>query len=107
VIQTCDLFNQIDEEIKNPINDKIKADLSYSFVKTIVDALSDIAIDYAIDNDITRIGVTGGVSYNIPIVEMIEEKVLKNKLEFIVHNNVCNGDGGIAIGQNVIAANML
>jgi hydrogenase maturation protein HypF len=107
VIQTCDLFNQIDEEIKNPINDRIKADVSYSFVKTIVDALSDIAINYAIDNDITRIGVTGGVSYNIPIIEMIEEKILENKLEFIVHNNVCNGDGGIAIGQNVIAANML
>jgi hydrogenase maturation protein HypF len=107
VIQTCDLFNQIDEEIKNPINDKIKADLSYSFVKTIVDALSDIAINYAIDNDISRVGVTGGVSYNIPIIEMIEEKVRENKLEFVVHKNVCNGDGGIAIGQNVIAANML
>jgi len=33
---------------------------------------------------------------------MVEKKVKQAGLNFIVHNRVPNGDGGIAIGQNVI-----
>ena len=67
-----------------------------------MDALSKIAIDYAIDKGIDNIGITGGVSYNIPIVEMVEANVKKAGLHFLTHNNIPNGDGGIAMGQNVI-----
>ena len=33
---------------------------------------------------------------------MVEKQVKKARLKFSVHNRVPNGDGGIAIGQNVI-----
>jgi len=46
--------------------------------------------------------LSGGVSYNIPITEMVESQVKKSGLKLIVHNSVPNGDGGICIGQNAV-----
>ena len=90
-----------------PFTDKIKADLSYSLIKTIIDAMCNIAIEKAEKEDIPYIGVTGGVSYNIPIIEMIKKNVEKNNLKLLVHNHIPNGDGGIAVGQNVIISRKL
>ena len=54
------------------------------------------------NQDIKTIGLTGGVSYNIPITEMVDRQIKKSNLKLIVHNLIPNGDGGIAIGQNAI-----
>jgi len=107
VVETVDLFRQLDEMIKKPLSETDKADYAYSFVKTIVDNLADIAIDYAKNNDVKSIGLSGGVAYNIPITEMVEKRVVKSGLKFIVHNHVPNGDGGICIGQNAIVGNKI
>jgi hydrogenase maturation protein HypF len=105
VVDVVDLFRQLDENIKHPLTEKEKADFSYSFVKTIIDELTDIAINHAEDEDVETIGLTGGVSYNIPITEMVEKRVEKAGLKLVVHNRVPNGDGGIAVGQNAIVGN--
>ena len=102
VVGTIDLFRQLDEKIKQPLTEKQTADFAYSLVKIIVDSLVDIAVEHAEKNAIKTIGLTGGVSYNIPIVEMVEKQVKKTELNFTVHNRVSNGDGGIAIGQNAV-----
>lgn len=107
IVGTVDLFRQLDEKIDKPLNEKEKADFVYSIVKTIVDELSDIAIEIAEERGIKTIGITGGVSYNIPITEMVEKKVKQTNLDFIVHNRVPNGDGGISIGQNAIVGHKL
>jgi len=106
-VGTIDLFRQLEEKIKKEVTETQKADLSHSFVKIIVDKLTDIAIEHAEINNIKHIGMTGGVSYNIPITEMVEKRVNKAGLKLAVHNRVPNGDGGIAIGQNVIAGHKL
>ena len=102
VVGTIDIFRQVDEKTNKPLTEKEKADYIHSMVKTIVDRLSDIAIENAEENNIKTIGITGGVSYNIPITEMVEKQVKKAGLKFIVHRNIPNGDGGISIGQNAI-----
>lgn len=107
VIDTVDLFHQLDAQIKFPLSEKEKADAAYSFVKAVIDALTKQAMLYANEQRISSIGITGGASYNLPIVEMVHSKALKNNLKFLVHNRVPNGDGGISIGQNVIAGNMI
>ncbi|KYK32249.1 MAG: [NiFe] hydrogenase metallocenter assembly protein HypF [Thermoplasmatales archaeon SG8-52-3] len=107
VVGTIDLFRQLDEKIKKPLNEKEKADYVYSFVKTILDNLTKIAIENSNSLGINNVGLTGGVSYNIPIVEMIEEQVKKAGLKLIVHNQIPNGDGGISIGQNAIIGHKL
>jgi hydrogenase maturation protein HypF len=107
VVQTLDLFRQLDDMKVQPFSEKTKADLSFSFVKCVIDALTDLAIEQAVDHDLTRVGVTGGVSYNIPILEMIEQRVQQRGLELLVHCHLPSGDGCISLGQNVIAAHLL
>ena len=107
IVSTIDLFRQLEEKIKKPPSETEKADLSYSIVKTIVDKLTEIAIQHAEIEGIKHIGLTGGVSYNLPITEMVEKKVQETGLTLAVHNTVPNGDGGISIGQNAIAGHKL
>jgi hydrogenase maturation protein HypF len=107
IIGTIDLFRQLDEKVDKTLSEKEKADYVYSIVKTIVDELSNIAIENAQTNKIKTVGLTGGVSYNIPITEMVETKVKESGLKFVVHNRIPNGDGGISIGQNAIIGNKL
>jgi len=107
VVRTIDLFGQLDEIIDKPLTEKEKADYVYSFVKTIMDNLTNIAIENAEKKGIDNIGLTGGVSYNIPITEMVETQVKNAGLDFIVHNRIPNGDGGISVGQNAIIGHRL
>jgi len=76
-------------------------------IKSIIDNLTDIAIENAESIAIKNIGITGGVSYSIPITERVEKRVKEAGLALAVHNNVPNGDGGVSIGQNVIAGHRL
>jgi hydrogenase maturation protein HypF len=107
VVQVTELFNQIDEIVNPPFSEKEKADISFSIVSAIVRSLCDIAIKNAFENNIRTIGLTGGVSYNVPITEMVEREVKKEDLKLIVHKNIPNGDGGISIGQNAIIGHKL
>jgi hydrogenase maturation protein HypF len=109
-VQTVELFRQLHEErekLPESLSEKQRADLAFSFVYALVSALTTEAINYAHNKMIPSIGVTGGVSYNIPIVEMIHERVKKENLQLLVHNHIPNGDGGISAGQNVLAAHSL
>ena len=107
VISTVDLFRQLDEQIKKPLNEKQKADSAFSIVKTIVDNLVDVAAENADKYDFKTIGLSGGVTYNIPINNVVEKRVKKHGLKLIVHNRVPNGDGGVSIGQNAIVGNKI
>ncbi|HEC92684.1 MAG TPA: hypothetical protein ENI51_06810 [Candidatus Atribacteria bacterium] len=104
VIGTIEIFEQIEEHVKPSLSEKEKADLIYSAVKTIMDKLTEIAMDNAVGK---KVGITGGVSYNIPIIEMVEKRLKKEEFELITHNNIPNGDGGISIGQNVIVGELV
>ena len=103
VVEVGDVFRQLDEQLRRPLAENDKADAAVSLVKAIVDALTDIAIAHARQSSIQTIGLTGGVSYNVPITEMVQQRVADAGLGFLVHRNVPNGDGGIAVGQNAIA----
>ncbi|MFO8078098.1 MAG: carbamoyltransferase HypF [Thermoplasmatota archaeon] len=107
VVQTASLFEQLDEQKPKHLSFQQKADLAYSFVFSIIHALTKMAIQHASTEDIGKIGITGGISYNIPIVKMVEDIVQYHDFDLLIHHRIPNGDGGIAIGQNIIAAHQL
>jgi len=107
VIGTIDVFRQLDETIRGPLNEKEKADYAFSFVEAIIEELVHTAIQQAESNGVKTVGLTGGVSYNIPITEMVEREVNNAGLNLVVHNRIPNGDGGISIGQNAIIGHKL
>lgn len=101
IVRTIPLVEQMEKCKKE--TDKERGDIAYSAVHCLLKGLSDIAVDEARKSGIHYIGITGGVSYNEPIVNMTKELLKKQGFELVVHNSVPNGDGGISIGQNRIA----
>lgn len=110
IVLTLPLFDQLaeymsrdrDRKMDSVSTERHKADLAYSFVYSLIDELVEIAANACSRSGIPYIGITGGVSYNVPIVRMTEELVRARGLEFLTHNNVPNGDAGISVGQNAI-----
>ena len=109
VVEVAPLFRQLHEKVKraghpdDAASRKRAADLARSFVECVVFQMVDIAADYARKEGIGKIGLTGGVSYNIPICEIAVRRMRERGLEPLLHDRIPNGDGGISAGQNAIA----
>jgi hydrogenase maturation protein HypF len=101
-ISTSHLLAQGTELNANTFTEK--ADVIYSMVYAAVEAMMEDAYSMILDSNLDkRIGLTGGVSYNIPIVDMFTGISKSWGLRPILHNSVPNGDGGISVGQAAIA----
>ena len=108
VIRTLPLFERLFELAGDKtLTAQAKSDLAYSMVEAVLAALVDIAAEKAVEKGVPYIGLSGGVSYNLPIVRLVRDAVEKKGLQFLTHNHVPNGDGGISAGQNAVAGNLL
>jgi hydrogenase maturation protein HypF len=84
-----------------------RADAATSFVKTLVQGMAERACDFAEEKGLKQVGLSGGVSFSAPITAWVKETVKGRKLEFVGHERISNGDGGISTGQNAIAGELL
>ncbi len=100
VLKTSNLFARILELIK----ESNIYEIAYMVHDYIARGLSTIAIEKAEDLGITKIGFSGGVAFNTIITRIIKTEVNNAGLEFIQHKKVPPGDGGVSLGQAVIAA---
>lgn len=100
IVKTAHLFSHL-EQCKN------KADAAYSVVYGILEELVSSATESASLEGDKYIGITGGVSYDVPLVRMVEEIASKHELKLYCHRNIPNGDGGISTGQVAIALSRL
>jgi hydrogenase maturation protein HypF len=66
--------------------------------------LTEITIDAASARGINVVGGSGGVFYNRAITATVRKLVEEAGLKFIQHELLPPGDGGISVGQAVIAA---
>jgi hydrogenase maturation protein HypF len=105
VVMTLPLFDQLAEYRIS--TEKDKADIAYSFVYALIGEMVEIAADACNATGIPSIGITGGVSYDVPIVRMAEALVKAKGLRFLTHDKIPNGDGGISAGQNVIVGHLI
>lgn len=107
-IKTLPLFKQLFEYSgNNSLDEQAKCDLAYSMVFETLEKMVGIAADEAPKRGVEYIGISGGVSYNLPIVRIVKNAVERRGLKLLLHNNVPNGDGGISVGQNAIVGNLI
>jgi hydrogenase maturation protein HypF len=103
-VMTLPLFDQLAEYRIS--TEKDKADIAYSFVYALLKEMVEIAADACGTTGIPSIGITGGVSYDVPIVRMAEALVKEKGLRFLTHDRIPNGDGGLSVGQNAIVGHL-
>jgi hydrogenase maturation protein HypF len=97
-----------DEDLKPglDISYDIKADLSMGFVGSIIDDMVRVAVqtERMLDKKSKpMIGLSGGVSYNVPIATRFVDACLEQGATPVLHSRVPPGDGGISIRQAYIA----
>lgn len=95
VIKTCHLFDKMKKDEK-PQN------IAYSMVYGVMRELVSSAAERCDKNGTPNIGITGGVSYNIPICKMFDGLVKEFGYTPLFHDGIPNGDGGISAGQALI-----
>ncbi|UCC93674.1 MAG: Sua5/YciO/YrdC/YwlC family protein, partial [Thermoplasmata archaeon] len=81
---------------------KDRADAAFCAVDAVVSGLADAALDEAEKRGVP-VGVSGGVAYSLPIVDMIASRVETRRVELLLHDRIPPGDGGISSGQALIA----
>ena len=74
-------------------------DIAASFQKAIANSFAEVAIKSAQDNNVDKIGLTGGVAFNYYFSHTIKERVKREGFTFLEHNLVSPGDAGISTGQ--------
>ena len=90
------------EEIQNyPVEE-----LANAYEKGFAEGISQLAIRSAKRSGIDTIGLTGGVAYNEHINSYIHNRVKEAGFQFIINVNVPCGDGGVSLGQAIVASLM-
>ncbi len=103
ILRTSPLLEEIFEHRdKFPIKD-----LAYSVEEYIARGFAELAIEIAEEEGVKYIGFSGGCAYNNHLLSTIKRIVEKRKFIFLQHEKVPPGDGGISLGQVVIAASSI
>jgi hydrogenase maturation protein HypF len=108
-VRILPLFEELEDLLKrkDAASGKTKNAIAHYFVNEIIKNLVEIASDEADKRGIGQIGLTGGVSYNLPITRMVVDFVRARGLIPVLHSRVPNGDGGISAGQNAVVGNLI
>ncbi|NYT19504.1 MAG: carbamoyltransferase HypF, partial [Methanosarcinales archaeon] len=80
-------------------------DLAYSVEDALAVGVAELAVSVAKGRNVDIVGLSGGVAYNEHITGRICEVIKDAGLEFITHNKIPCGDGGVSLGQAVVAGN--
>jgi len=80
-----------------------KADLAYSAHAYLGKSLATLAIEKALEKGVKTVGFSGGVACNEILALIMRRVVEASGLEFLVHETVPPGDGGLSFGQAVVA----
>lgn len=99
VVDTTSLLYGLYERLDN----HDVCDLAYSIEDALAVGVAELAVSAAKKRNIDVIGLSGGVAYNGHITGRIGEIVKNAGFEFITHNKIPCGDGGISLGQAVVA----
>jgi len=80
-------------------------DLAYSAQSYIARSLAQSTMAVASELGLKTIGFTGGVACNEMITHILRTALESQGFRFLVHESVPPGDGGLSLGQAVVAAN--
>jgi hydrogenase maturation protein HypF len=104
VLDTSNLLVDIVDALRNSVPRKR---IAAAVQRVLAEGLAEIAIDVASAKGIRMVGGSGGVFYNRAITATVRKFVEEADLKFIQHELLPPGDGGISVGQAVVAAHRI
>ncbi len=96
-----------DEMIKEIVDQVLcgttKSEISIVFHNTISKMIIDMCLMARIDSKVNKVVLSGGVFLNMYLLEKTVRELRFKDFEVFTHSKVPSNDGGISLGQNVIA----
>jgi hydrogenase maturation protein HypF len=81
--------------------------IAAAFHLALASSIADVAGRIATDTGVRRVALTGGVFQNARLSTAAAHALAENGLEVLLHRRVPCNDGGIALGQAMVAARVL
>jgi hydrogenase maturation protein HypF len=102
VIKTEQAMNRIVELLQQQIN---KADIALKFHRSLVLILTQMAILVRQQHSVKKVALSGGCFQNIYLSKMLVKSLSEQGFTVYFHRQLPCNDGGISVGQAVVAAN--
>ena len=100
-IRTLPLFEGILEDLKLAVPAGV---ISRRFHNALVDALAQVADLVRNRTGLNRVCLSGGTFHNVYLSTRLESRLSDSGFEVFVHSEVPAGDGGLSLGQAIVAA---
>ena len=81
--------------------------IAAQFQQAVVSMVVNVSVRARQEHGIDTVGLTGGVFQNIPLVDVLTDQLGCAGFKVLTHSLVPPGDGGLSLGQAVIARNRL
>jgi hydrogenase maturation protein HypF len=94
------ILREIVEDIKKKVGTGI---ISFKFHITISEIINQICKILRDERNINKVCLSGGVFQNVFLLNETIKLLKKNKFEVFIHNRVPANDGGLSLGQAIIA----
>ena len=101
VIDTAPLIKAIASEI---LEGKEKGYIAGKFHTTVARIMIDISLRLSRSTGLGQVALSGGVFQNLLVLDKVVTGLEKEGLKPLIHHQVPPNDGGIALGQALIAA---
>jgi hydrogenase maturation protein HypF len=104
IIDTRSLFEALLRDVAGEVP---VGDISRRFHNGLVEVLADLASRLRERSDLERVCLSGGTFQNVYLFERLCARLRKNGFQVFVHGEVPAGDGGLSLGQAMVAAKQL
>ena len=100
IIRVHELFESIVNDLRS---NKSIGQIGANFHKTIADISIDVCRRARESTDLNEVALSGGVWQNQLLLDLVRDELLQDGFVVYVHNQVPTSDGGLSLGQAVIA----
>jgi hydrogenase maturation protein HypF len=103
-IGTRSLFDWLIADIRKQVS---ISDMSRRFHHGLALVLANLAVKIREERNLNRVCLSGGCFHNSLLFELVLNALRKQNFEVYFHSEVPAGDGGISLGQALVAAHLL